>query len=414
MKVIAMYLPQFHRVPENDAWWGEGFTDWKSAQYATPLFEGHYQPHVPLNRNYYDLMEKETMQWQADLMHQYGVDGMCMYHYWFKDGRQILEKPVENLLKWDDIDMPFCLCWANETWARSWSNIVGTNVWSNKFETGNKETDKAILLEQKYGEKEQWKEHFDYLLPFFKDDRYIKLEGKPVFLIYEAGKVSCLGEMLTYWRELALENGIEGIYVIGSDCRRDNYQVLDAVYKNPPRSALKRITELIPDRQGVKKISYDTIWDAILTDSVEEIKTYFGGLVSYDDTPRRIKNGLVIEGASPESFESYLAKLIAKNTLYENEFVLVNAWNEWGEGMHLEPDERYGYRYLEAVNNAKNTKLDDFFVQETAVAPNQEELYKYQKLWEKSEGNMQLFDVWMRLRENGISLETMLLELDVS
>lgn len=123
MKIFTMYLPQFHRTLENDAWWGEGFTDWVSTKNVAPLFSGHVQPRIPLNSNYYDLTEKETMKWQAELMHQYGIDGMCIYHYWFKDGRKVLEKPAENLLKWKDIDMPFCFYWANESWARSWSNV---------------------------------------------------------------------------------------------------------------------------------------------------------------------------------------------------------------------------------------------------------------------------------------------------
>ena len=138
MKVIAMYLPQFHKVKENDEWWGDGFTDWVSARQAVPLFDDHYQPHIPQNRNYYDLTDKKTILWQAELMKKYGVDGVCMYHYWFKDGRKILEKPAENLLQWKDVNMPYCFCWANETWARSWSNIKG-NVWSNLSEPMKRE-----------------------------------------------------------------------------------------------------------------------------------------------------------------------------------------------------------------------------------------------------------------------------------
>ena len=153
-KIISMYLPQFHRVKENDEWWGEGFTEWTAVKQADSLFDGHYQPRIPLNGNYYDLLDKETMQWQADLMKKYGIDGQCIYHYWFKEGRQILEKPAQNLLKWTDIDMPFCFCWANESWARTWSGLKNTNAWSAKQEPKKQGDHNGLLLEQYYGTEE--------------------------------------------------------------------------------------------------------------------------------------------------------------------------------------------------------------------------------------------------------------------
>ena len=205
MKILAMYLPQFHRVLENDEWWGNGFTDWVSAKKAKPLYEGHYQPHVPLGENYYNLLNKDVMVWQAELMKKYGVDGMCIYHYWFKDGRKILEKPAENLLQWKEIEMPFCFCWANETWARSWAQIQGANSWADMYEQyaadGSDQSQKAILLEQQYGEKKDWKKHFDYLNMFFRDERYIKIDDKPIFDFYKTADISCLDEMICYWQD---------------------------------------------------------------------------------------------------------------------------------------------------------------------------------------------------------------------
>jgi len=168
MKIIAMYLPQFYKVKENDEWWGEGFTDWVTAKNAKPLFKGHYQPHIPMNHNFYNLMDKHTMQWQADLMKKYEVDGLCFYHYWFKDGRKILEKPAENLLHWKEIHMPFCFSWANETWARSWGQIQGANAWADAYEPEQKAGEPTILLRQSYGEKEQWKAHLIIYYPFFR------------------------------------------------------------------------------------------------------------------------------------------------------------------------------------------------------------------------------------------------------
>ena len=155
IKIISMYLPQFHRVKENDEWWGEGFTEWTAAKQAHPLFENHYQPHIPLNQNYYDLLDKKTMQWQADLMKKYGIDGQCIYHYWFKNGRQILERPAENLLHWTDIDMPFFFCWANESWARTWSHLRNRTPWSTELEPKQKAGDNGVLLEQQYGEEKE-------------------------------------------------------------------------------------------------------------------------------------------------------------------------------------------------------------------------------------------------------------------
>ena len=221
MKVLAMYLPQFHRVKENDEWWGEGFTDWTTVKQAKPLFEGHNQPHVPSDENYYDLLDKNTMRWQTSLMKKYGIDGMCMYHYWFEDGRKILEKPVENLLNWKEIDMPFCLCWANETWARSWSGLQNVNVWADTCEP-DKKTGKKILLKQRYGNYKDWKEHFEYLLPFFRDDRYIKVDGKPVFVFYKAECIPCFEDMVEAWQQLAIESGINGIYIIANGCKKSS------------------------------------------------------------------------------------------------------------------------------------------------------------------------------------------------
>lgn len=408
-----MYLPQFHRVKENDEWWGEGFTDWVSAKNAEVLFEGHYQPHVPLDGYYYDLMDKKTMQWQAELMHKYGVDGMCMYHYWFKDGRQILEKPVEKLLEWSDINMPFCFCWANETWARSWSNLVASgglsmaNVWSDKFETSNAEGKNGILLEQKYGNREQWKQHFEYLLPFFKDSRYIRIDNKPLFMIYETSKITCLGDMLDYWRELALENDLDGIYIIGAGCSYSVYKYIDAAVKLQPKSSIGKMRVMDNWTKELEMFSYDSAWDTVLAEKPEDIKTYFGGFVGYDDTPRRGKNGCVIKGATPEKFKQYLRKLFAKNMAYGNDITFINAWNEWGEGMHLEPDEENKYEYLDAISEVKKekiTELPDIELSPAIVCAQEDELRKNQILRKKNEDYLRMADYWLSLKEQGRSL----------
>lgn len=403
MQTIAMYLPQFHRVKENDEWWGEGFTDWVSAQKASPLFEGHYQPHIPLKNNYYDLLDKKTMEWQANLMQQYGIDGVCMYHYYFKDGRKILEKPAENLLQWKDINMPFCFSWANETWARSWSNLSNINVWSNLNEPEKNKEGKAVLLEQRYGDEEAWKEHFRYLLPFFSDPRYIRVDGKPLFLIYKASLVPCLTEMISCFQEWARESGLSGLYIIGSNCTQNNLKILDGELFSEPVQCFQAF-ERNKWTQDVTQYKYEDLWNIILSNDEGSEKTYYGGFVGYDDTPRRGKSGVCVTEQTPELFAEKLAELMAKNSANGKQITFINAWNEWGEGMHLEPDEKDQEAYLASVATAKQnysqyiTKYEE--KQKTVSGMEK----KYRMLANKFEINMNALDSWMKLKENDISL----------
>lgn len=372
MKVIAMYLPQFHRVKENDEWWGEGFTEWTAVRGAMQLFEGHYQPRVPQNGNYYDLLEKDTMLWQASLMKQYGVDGVCMYHYWFKDSRQILEKPAENLLQWKDIDMPFCFCWANETWARSWSKMVKKLVWSKIYEERGEDKSNGVLLEQNYGNEQQWKMHFDYLLPFFQDERYIRVDGKPLFLIHRAADIPCLPEMLECWEKLASSHGLKGIYVVGD-------RGIAAKVGNVDAELLKAVTYMEDKRildetktNSVNVCEYDDVWEALL-EKKGTGQTYYQGFVDFDNSPRRGNEGRVALHATPEKFEYFLTKLMAKSSAEGKELVFLNAWNEWGEGMYLEPDEKYGDAYLKAILHAKEHYRDeiDKYIQKAIELPSE-------------------------------------------
>lgn len=361
-KVIAFYLPQFHRVPENDEWWGDGFTDWVSARNAKPLFPGHYQPRIPVHDNYYNLLEKSTMEWQAQLAKKAGVYGFCMYHYWFGEGKQILEKPAENLLEWKDIDVNYCFSWANESWITSWSKLLG-NAWvDNNLQIKQNET--GVLLEQKYGDEVEWKKHFLYLLPFFKDERYIKKDRKPVFVIYKPNDIPQLQNMIAYWRELAKVHGLEGIHIVGTNCKRKDKKNMDArlmyepnytqYYDKNPRTILEDGYEYLRKKLEKRDISmpqivnYDLIWKEIINRK-ERSNVYPGGCIDFDATPRKGRKGKFFYNANPQKFHKYFSELYTKCKKNNTEFIFLTAWNEWGEGAYLEPDKRYGVSYLNAI-----------------------------------------------------------------
>ena len=304
------------------------------------------------------------MEWQQDLAENYGIDGFCFYHYWFKNGKKLLEKPAENLLEWKDIPMQFCFCWANDSWARSWSAIEDTNSWAEAFEPGQDDagiaSGKKILAEQDYGTEKDWKKHFDYLLPFFRDDRYIKIGGKPVFIIYKPELCGCLDEMIAYWRALAEEDGLRGIYVIGSHLKSAHDCLDAAMYTAPSQHIEYHNIEKAHD--GGYFLSSEEIRKRMLAAvPVGWMKTYYSTFASYDDSPRRGENGIILDGDSPELFKRYLSRMMWKNVAAGNDIQFINAWNEWGEGNMLEPDERYGYAMLEAVRDT--VKSEDWFTE---------------------------------------------------
>lgn len=358
MRTLAMYLPQYHRTVENDEWWGEGFTDWVTVRGAEPMYKNHYQPREPLNDNYYNLLDKKIMKQQAEVAKRMRVDGFCFYHYWFKEGQKILEKPAENLYKWKDIDMPFCFYWANESWVRTWSNIEGGNAWAGKYEKKMKtDNEKAILLEQAYGGATDWIKHFEYMLPFFMDKRYIKYSGKPIFLIYRPERIDCLDKMLECWKCEAIKAGLPGLYIIAANNLDKKWVNVDAHLIHEPTNINaviyydeKKGEKYKKKVDGVDTYAYDDIWKEILSQKVPKgMKVYLSGCVGFDTTPRHGKKGMVFKGQTPEKFYKYLKILNLKSLYYKNEFVFINAWNEWGEGMYLEPDKVTGYKYLNAV-----------------------------------------------------------------
>lgn len=348
MKVIAFHLPQYHSIPENDAWWGKGFTDWTNVRKAKPLYKGHVQPIEPLDGNYYDMLDIETFRMQADLAKEYGVYGFCYYHYWF-NGKLLLEKPCENLLAHSEIDINYCFCWANESWARTWDG---------------KETE--LLIQQVYAGEKDWEAHIRYFLPFFQDKRYIKVNNKPMIFIYSCARIDCVKEMLAYWNRFVQEYGFEGLYVVESVNSFNNGKTdvgSDAVTEFEPHCAARysvsnlcKAKRVICKKLGITDfLSYDYLWKRILNNREDYCgkKIIRGAFVGFDNSPRKGKKGMIIYGATPEKFEKNLKSLLNdKRRNYDDEFVAINAWNEWAEGAVLEPTKRDGSAYLEAVRNA--------------------------------------------------------------
>lgn len=358
-EIICFYLPQFYETEYNNKWWGPGYTDWTAVQNAKKFFEKHKQPRVPLNNNYYDLSDESaaTLKWQAELAKKYGVYGFCIYHYWFPQ-KKLLEKPVEILRKHKEIEIHYMLCWDSKTWKRTW--------YADQFE-------QEILLQQDFGDENIWKKHFEDLLPDFKDERYIKINNKPVFHIYRSCEISCLKEMKECWNRLAQENGFAGIYLIVGDVENrqllNNTNAADAFYNYEPvyssyrirntlygryivarAGIIKRInkflgTEIFPDIRDAR-IVYKKI-----TDWKENTgkKTYLGVFCDYDDTPRRQIKGVVYNHNNVKYFENCLYRQLVRTKEMGNEFLYINAWNEWGESAYLEPDEANGYMYLETI-----------------------------------------------------------------
>ena len=358
MKIIAFYLPQYHTFPENDKWWGKGFTEWNSVRSATPLFKGHSQPRVPLNENYYDLTELKSLEWQAEIAKKYGIYGFCHYHYWFENV-QLMHKPTDLMLQNPSVDIPFCLCWANHDFSRAWAN-----------------KSKEILLKQTYGDQEEWIKHFFYLLPFFKDKRYIRINNKPIFIIYLPQNISCLEDLITVWEKFALDNGLEGITLIYQDGSYNhlNYstgELFDFGIEYQPNIANKEeltttkykvirglniLAEKIPPlrcKLTSMTLDYDKVWNRILNRTPLDNKMIPGAFVDWDNSPRHKNRGSLLLGVSPEKFKFFLTQQI-KHTkdVYKKDMIFLFAWNEWGESGYLEPDTRNGYKMLEAVKEA--------------------------------------------------------------
>jgi len=373
VQVIAFYLPQFHPIPENDEHWGEGFTEWVNVRRAKPLFDGHYQPRVPFGHDYYSLLDPATMAGHFDLARRYGLGGFCFYHYWF-DGRLLLERPLEAMVDDPHLSFPYCLCWANESWTTAWKAGDAPRT----------------IVAQRYGGRPEWRRHFDYLLRFFRDPNYIVEDGHPLLVIYRPELIDCLEPMLEAFRAFAVEAGFEGLKVVyqqveffdsGADHAKSlfdgnieyqpDYAVRDlrrgskavtgglkhavkhALLAFERRTNIDVVDRLAHFTMGARRelltFSYDEVWETVLARRGGG-GAIAGAFVDWDNTPRKGERGYVVKDATPEKFERYLRRQLDNvRANYSDHKVFLFAWNEWAEGGYLEPDEKFGHGYLEAL-----------------------------------------------------------------
>jgi hypothetical protein len=341
--VLAFYLPQFHPTPENDAWWGAGFTEWTNVVEAKPLWPGHEQPHIPADLGFYDLRVPEVRTAQARLAQQYGVDGFCYYHYWFH-GRRVLDRPLREVRRTGEPDFPFCLLWANEPWTRVWDG-----------------GEQQVLIDQAY-DSEDDAEHGRYLAEVFADARYIRIGGRPLFGIYRPQALPDARRTIDRWREECSRAGVEEPYILKYDTHGNTEDPAlygcDAAAEFLPHLVEKEIQPIsIPgSRAGNTAYRYSDVIEHFGRRPDPPWVRYPCALTSWDNAPRRPDGSVVsIVDSTPAHFEHAVREALcrAERTAPQQPILFVNAWNEWAEGAHLEPDRRHGRRYLEALAAAR-------------------------------------------------------------
>ncbi|WP_324671907.1 glycoside hydrolase family 99-like domain-containing protein [Hymenobacter sp. GOD-10R] len=350
IRALAIYLPQFHPIPENDEWWGMGFTEWTNVAKAQSRFPGHYQPQLPTDLGFYDLRVTETRQLQVDMARQYGIQGFCYYHYWF-NGRRILERPFEEVLASGQPDFPFCLCWANENWTRRWDG-----------------QEAEVLLKQDYS-KEDDLLHIQYLAKVFADPRYIRIDNKPVFIVYRTELFPNIRETVETWRKECIRLGIGEIYLIRVERFSGN--------TSPTETGFDAAMEFQPDGHDFPERYYGSLKEKLLVkaglqtspyqrDQVYLYEQYIENVMArpqaaykkfpcvtpaWDNSARRKENALIIHGSTPALYEKWLKHASDTFIPYSKDenLLFINAWNEWAEGNHLEPCQKWGRQYLEAT-----------------------------------------------------------------
>lgn len=358
--LFAFYLPQFHPIPENDEWWGKGFTEWTNTAKAKPWFHGHYQPHIPADLGFYDLRVPESRAAQAEMAKAHGIEAFCYYHYWFA-GRRILERPFQEVLQSGQPDFPFCLCWANETW---------TGIWHG--------TPNRTLIEQTYPGDHDHRTHFEALLPAFADRRYVTVHGKPIFVIYMPKKIPDARRTMDLWREMAVKAGLSGLHLVGVSTQ-PIWNPLDygfdasIVQRLPPkplpgrqpwvskRRPLEWLRRKYLERTGLPAIyNYEEVRDVLMPVRFEAYDSYPCLIHAWDNSPRSGRNGLVLHGSTPELFRPIFRRAlqVSAHKPLEERIIFLKSWNEWAEGNHLEPDLKFGRGYLEIIQRELSQFID--------------------------------------------------------
>ncbi|MGD0008682.1 MAG: glycoside hydrolase family 99-like domain-containing protein [Terriglobia bacterium] len=367
--LIAFHLPQFHPIPENDEWWGKGFTEWTNVVRARPRFPGHYQPHLPADLGFYDLRLPEARAAQAELAASYGIYGFCYYHFWF-NGRRLLERPVNEVWKSGEPDFPFCLCWANENWTRQWD--------------GKKA---HVLLEQRYSAADDLA-HIRSLIPLFLDRRYIRVADRPLFLVYRASELPEPERTTAAWRREAERAGLKGLFLVrvesSSEQRSDPRNTgFDSSLEFQPCWSVLLSNSRIPRRKWWHRRRLRTAEPAFYENAVCDYEDFVRNTLAtpvpaypripcvcpgWDNSPRRKQGAIIIINSTPEIYEQWLRGIVNRRRagitssensgVTEDSLVFINAWNEWAEGNHLEPCLRWGRKYLEATRRALGTSTN--------------------------------------------------------
>lgn len=352
-RVIAIYLPQYHPFPENDEWWGRGFTEWTNVAKARPRFPGHYQPHLPADLGFYDLRVPEVREQQAQMARDAGIYGFCYYHYWF-NGKLLMERPLKEVLESGKPDFPFMICWANENWTRAWDG-----------------GEKHILIKQEYTDEDA-REHIKWLMPYLKDPRYIRINNKPVIAIYRTTIIPNLTSMLKIWREEAAKEGLD-LYLTrfesfgqsgkeyisnGIDASID-FQPLGSylnkyVKKHPFSRLWNKFNEVFLNGFFPRVINYRKYVNFMMRQPMPTYKQYPCVTPMWDNSSRRKKKVILMKNGSPKIYGKWLSSVITKYIPFSKEenLIFINAWNEWAEGNHLEPDRKWGKKYLEETQKS--------------------------------------------------------------
>ncbi len=351
VRIIAFYLPQYHPTPHNDKWWGRGFTEWTNVGKAKPLFRGHQQPKVPADLGYYDLRLPESREAQAQLAREAGVEGFCYYHYWFGNGQEELDLPFKEVVRLGQPDFPFCLCWANESWHKKFWNIDGT-------------VEKKPLAVQIYDDKEGNEKHFYSLLKAFKDNRYIRVNGKLLFAIYKPLAFERLEEFMTQWNDLAQKEGLGSFYFVGQTY--DTPEIDAILSKGMDACNIIRLWDCFP-KQGfiAKKIKhiwrkiksrplimpYSRVISKLVTKREEDRKVIPTIIPNWDHTPRSGNGGTVITGSNPNLFAKHVRQVldVVSKKPEQEQLIFLKSWNEWGEGNYMEPDLKWGRQYIDTL-----------------------------------------------------------------